>query len=70
MDALWLGLSLLAACVVAFLLVLPRAGQVSPLLWNGTVEAVFMTIWITGFLVGLGLVLLGPPVGMTFAGGR
>jgi hypothetical protein len=69
MNALWLGLSLLAVCVVAFILVLPRGGQTSPLLWNGTVETVFMTVWITGFLVGVSLVLLGPPMGITFSAG-
>jgi hypothetical protein len=70
MSALWLGSSLLAACVVTFVLVLPRGGRTSPLLPNATVETVFMTIWIMGFLAGLCLVLLGPPAGITFAGGR
>jgi hypothetical protein len=69
MNALWLGLCLLVVCVAAFVFVLPRGGRTSPLLRNGAVEAVFMTIWITGFLVGLCLVLLGPPVGITFTGG-
>lgn len=70
MSALWLGLSLLVACAAAFILVLPRGGRMSPLLWNATVETVFMTIWITGIALGVGLILLGPPIGMAFTGGR
>jgi hypothetical protein len=70
MSASWFGLSLLAACIVGFALVFPRGGRTSPLLRNGTVEAVFMTVWITGFLVGLCLVLLGPPVGITLSTAR
>jgi hypothetical protein len=62
-----IGLAMVATCVVAFALVLPRGGRVSPVLRSGGIESAFMMVLLLVLLVGGALALMGAPAGIVMS---
>jgi hypothetical protein len=64
-DATAIGLTMLACCLVAFVLVLPRGGQVNPLVRSEGAQIGFLMVMILPFFVGAGWTLFGFPADIT-----
>ena len=65
-----LGLSMLAAAVLLFVLMAPRRGQISPLLRSNGVEYAFTMLMLLLLVGGGALALMGFPVVMNPVAGR